>query len=108
MARRASEPDGRGRRTCTRSGSSRSCFLLPGLYALIVPAIRLTLTQWRVKQAPVYRRVYTAAAIGIAYGCARLVYMAVLPAGSRPAGLPVEPHRDVAGAPRAQARSPSG
>jgi diguanylate cyclase (GGDEF)-like protein len=54
-------------------------FLLPGLYALIVPAIRLTLTQWRVRRAPAYKRVYTVAAIGIAYGCARLVYMGLLP-----------------------------
>lgn len=56
-------------------------FLLPGIYALIVPAIRLALTQWRVKRAPVYKRVYTAAAIGIAYGCARLVYVSLLPPG---------------------------
>jgi hypothetical protein len=55
-------------------------FLLPGLYALIVPVIRLTLTQWRVRRAPVYKRVYTVAAIGIAYGCARLVYTDALPA----------------------------
>jgi diguanylate cyclase (GGDEF)-like protein len=54
-------------------------FLLPGVYALIVPAIRLTLTQLRVRRAPVYKRVYTVAAIGIAYGCARLVYLGVLP-----------------------------
>src|ERR1700722_9805082 len=59
-------------------------FLLPGLYALIVPAIRITLTQWRVRRAPVYKRVYTTAAIGIAYGCARLVYMGVLPVGCQP------------------------
>jgi diguanylate cyclase (GGDEF)-like protein len=59
-------------------------FLLPGLYALIVPAIRLTLTQWRVRRAPVYKRVYTVAAIGIAYGCARLVYTDALPAAYDP------------------------
>jgi len=59
-------------------------FLLPGLYGLIVPAIRLTLTQWRVRRAPAYKRVYTAAAIGTAYGCARLVYLGVLPANVDP------------------------
>ncbi|MBO0769789.1 MAG: GGDEF domain-containing protein, partial [Solirubrobacterales bacterium] len=59
-------------------------FLLPGLYALIVPAIRITLTQWRVRQAPVYKRVYTVASIGIAYGCARLVYMTMLPGSTTP------------------------
>jgi diguanylate cyclase (GGDEF)-like protein len=59
-------------------------FLLPGLYALIVPVIRLALTQWRVRRAPVYKRVYTVAAIGIAYGCARTVYLGALPAGYDP------------------------
>jgi diguanylate cyclase (GGDEF)-like protein len=59
-------------------------FLLPGLYALIVPVFRIALTQWRVRRAPVYKRVYTVAAIGIAYGCARLVYLNALPAGCNP------------------------
>jgi diguanylate cyclase (GGDEF)-like protein len=59
-------------------------FLLPSFYALIVPAIRLTLTQFMVRRAPVYKRVYTAAAIGVAYGCARLVYVSALPAGVEP------------------------
>jgi diguanylate cyclase (GGDEF)-like protein len=48
--------------------------LLPPLYALLVPIVRLALTQWRVRQAPVYRRVFTAAAIGISYGCASLLF----------------------------------
>jgi diguanylate cyclase (GGDEF)-like protein len=58
--------------------------LLPPLYALVVPVIRLALTQWRVKRAPVYRRVFTAAAIGIAYGCASAVYHGILPVGCHP------------------------
>src|SRR5215469_15525808 len=58
--------------------------LLPVLYALIMPAIRLALTQWRVKRAPPYRRVFTAAAIGLAYGSASLVYHAILPDGYHP------------------------
>jgi diguanylate cyclase (GGDEF)-like protein len=60
--------------------------LLPVLYALIMPAIRLALTQWRVKQAPLYRRVFTAAAIGLAYGSASLVYHGILPADGHPRG----------------------
>ena len=51
------------------------------LYALVIPAIRLALTQWRVRRAPPYRRVFTAAAIGLAYGSASLVFHAMLPAG---------------------------
>ncbi len=58
--------------------------LLPPLYALVVPAIRLALTQWRVRRAPLYRRVFTASAIGIAYGSASLVYHGILPVGCHP------------------------
>jgi diguanylate cyclase (GGDEF)-like protein len=83
MARRASEPEGVVKDVYA-VWELPMVFLLPGLYALIVPAIRLTLTQFRVKRAPVYRRVYTAAAIGISYGCARLVYGSMLPAGVMP------------------------
>jgi len=36
------------------------------------------LTQWRVRHAPVYRRVFSAAAIGISYGCAFLVFRALV------------------------------
>jgi diguanylate cyclase (GGDEF)-like protein len=79
MARRASEPAGVVKDVYA-VWELPVVFLLPGLYALIVPAIRLTLTQWRVRRAPAYKRVYTVAAIGIAYGCARMVYMGVLPA----------------------------
>jgi len=83
MTRRASEPAGVVKDVYA-VWELPIVFLLPGLYALIVPVIRLTLTQWRVRRAPVYKRVYTAAAIGTAYGCARLVYMGALPAGYDP------------------------
>ncbi|TVZ00953.1 GGDEF domain-containing protein [Trebonia kvetii] len=83
MSRRASEPTGVVKDVYA-VWELPIVFLLPGIYALIVPAIRLTLTQWRVRRAPVYKRVYTAAAIGIAYGLARLVFMAVLPVGCQP------------------------
>jgi diguanylate cyclase (GGDEF)-like protein len=83
MARRASEPTGVVKDVYA-VWELPVVFLLPGLYGLIVPAIRLTLTQWRVRRAPVYKRVYTVAAIGIAYGCARLVYLSALPAGYDP------------------------
>ena len=51
--------------------------VLPPLYALLTPIVRLTLTQWRVRKAPVYRRVFSAAAIGIAYGCTSLAFRAL-------------------------------
>ena len=58
--------------------------LLPLLYALIIPAIRLALTQWRVRRAPPYRRAFTASAVGIGYGCASTVYHGILPVGCHP------------------------
>jgi diguanylate cyclase (GGDEF)-like protein len=58
--------------------------LLPMVYALIVPTIRLALTQWRVRRAPPYRRAFSAAAIGIAYGSASLLYHGLLPVGCHP------------------------
>ena len=48
--------------------------LLPLVYALFMPIARLGLAQWRVGRAPVYRRVFSAAAIGIAYGSASLAF----------------------------------
>ncbi len=83
MARRASEPAGVVKDVYA-VWELPIVFLLPGLYALVAPVLRISLTQWRVKRAPVYRRVYTAAAIGIAYGCARLAFTALLPAGCHP------------------------
>jgi diguanylate cyclase (GGDEF)-like protein len=80
MTRRASQPDGVVKDVYA-VWELPMVFLLPGLYALIVPAIRLTLMQWRVGRVPVYRRVYTAATIGIGYGCARFVYMSMMPPG---------------------------
>ena len=61
--------------------------LLPPLYALLMPIVRLALTQWRVRQAAVYRRVFTAAAIGISYLCASLTFrgLARLALGPGPA-----------------------
>jgi diguanylate cyclase (GGDEF)-like protein len=78
MSRRASEPDGVVKDVYA-VWELPMVFLLPGLYALMVPAIRLTLSQWRVRKVPAYRRVYTAATIGVGYGCARYIFMSVIP-----------------------------
>ena len=51
-----------------------AAILLPPLYALIVPAVRIALVQWRIRRAPVYRRVFTGAAIGISYGAASVTF----------------------------------
>ena len=38
-----------------------AAILLPPLYALIVPIIRIALLQRRIRRAPVYRRVFSGA-----------------------------------------------
>ena len=48
--------------------------LLPPFYALLMPIVRLALTQWRVRRGSVYRRVFSAAAIGLSYVTAALVF----------------------------------
>lgn len=48
--------------------------LLPPLYALIVPISRLALMQWRVRKAPLYRRVFSGASVGLSYGAASVMY----------------------------------
>ena len=51
--------------------------LLPPLYALIAPIPRVALMQWRGVSIPVYRRVFSAAAIGLSYGATSLAFHAV-------------------------------
>jgi diguanylate cyclase (GGDEF)-like protein len=48
--------------------------LLPPFYALIVPGPLLALTQLRVHRGIVYRRVFSAASIALAYGAASWVF----------------------------------
>jgi diguanylate cyclase (GGDEF)-like protein len=51
-----------------------AAILLPPFYALIVPVVRIALVQWRIRRAPVYRRVFTGAAIGLSYGAASVTF----------------------------------
>jgi diguanylate cyclase (GGDEF)-like protein len=48
--------------------------LLPPVYALLVPIFRLTLAQWRIRRSPFYRRVFSAAIVGLSYGGASLTF----------------------------------
>jgi diguanylate cyclase (GGDEF)-like protein len=50
--------------------------LLPPVYAMVTPVPLLVLTQWRIHRGVVYRRVFTAAGMGLAYGAASLVFRA--------------------------------
>jgi diguanylate cyclase (GGDEF)-like protein len=48
--------------------------LLPPFFALISPIARLALTHWRVRRAPLYRRVFSGAAVGLSYGAASVTF----------------------------------
>jgi diguanylate cyclase (GGDEF)-like protein len=48
--------------------------LLPPFFALISPIARIALTQLRVQRAPLYRRVFTGAAVGLSYGAASVTF----------------------------------
>ena len=51
-----------------------AAILLPALYALIIPVIRIALLQWRIRRAPVYRRVFSAATLSLSYGAASVTF----------------------------------
>jgi diguanylate cyclase (GGDEF)-like protein len=48
--------------------------LLPPFYAIVTPVPLLVLTQWRIHRGVVYRRVFTAAAVGLCYGAAAVLF----------------------------------
>jgi diguanylate cyclase (GGDEF)-like protein len=48
--------------------------LLPPVCALLSPLFQGILTQWRIRRNPVYRRVFSAAAIGLSYGSASIAF----------------------------------
>ncbi len=64
--------------------------LLPPVYVLLAPFPLMALTQWRVRPTLIYRRVFSAAAIGLAYAAASLAWHSsigsggALPGGSQP------------------------
>ncbi len=53
--------------------------LLPPLYGLAAPIVRIALLQWRVRRALAYRRVFSAAALGLAYAAASVSFRALAP-----------------------------
>jgi diguanylate cyclase (GGDEF)-like protein len=67
-----------------------AAILLPLAYVPVLPIVRLALTQWRVARAPLHRRAFTAAAIGLSYVAAAHVFHVLIRqvpgAASDPAG----------------------
>ncbi|MBO0775351.1 MAG: GGDEF domain-containing protein [Actinobacteria bacterium] len=56
-----------------------AAILLPPLYALLAPVLRIVLAQWRIRQIPIHRRALTAAAIGLSYGVVSLLFHTLVP-----------------------------
>ena len=53
--------------------------LLPAMYVTVAPIPLLVLTQWRIHRGTVHRRVFSAAAMGLSYGAASLMFHALPP-----------------------------
>ena len=74
--------------------------LLPPVFVLVAPLIRIGLTQWRVRRIPAHRRVFAAAAVGLSYGLASVGFHAIARLVTGP-GVLVNPgrysHAQVAG-----------
>jgi len=88
LTRRGSEPEGHVK-DMYAVWELPVVILLPLPYALLMPAIRGALTQWRIRRSAVHRRVFSAAAIGLSYACA---WMAFHGAGRLVSGLtPLNP-----------------
>ncbi len=67
-----------------------AAILLPPIYVLILTALHYAFIQWRIRQAAVYRRMYSASAVGLAFVAAGLIFRwlrrTVLP--TAPSGVP--------------------
>lgn len=48
--------------------------LLAPLYVMVIPVVRLALVQWRIRRAPLHRRVFSSAVLGLAFGGASLTF----------------------------------
>jgi diguanylate cyclase (GGDEF)-like protein len=94
LTRRSSEPEGHVK-DVHAVWELPVVILLPFPYALLMPAVRAALTQWRIRRTAAYRRVFSAAAIGLSYACASLAFHGT---GRLVPGLvPVESPSPVAG-----------
>ena len=75
--RRVPEPAGMNANDMLGAWSLATAVLLPPVYALIAPILLMTLTQWRVRRIAVYKRVYSAAAIGLAQASGSALFHAL-------------------------------
>jgi diguanylate cyclase (GGDEF)-like protein len=55
-----------------------AAFLLPLAYAPLAPVVRLALTQWRIRRVAPYKRVFSAATVGLSYVVAAFLFHLLL------------------------------
>jgi diguanylate cyclase (GGDEF)-like protein len=55
-----------------------AAMLLPLAYVPLLPIVRFALAQWRIRRVPVYRRAFSAAAIGLSYVAAALAFHSLI------------------------------
>jgi diguanylate cyclase (GGDEF)-like protein len=67
-----------------------AAILLPLVYVPLLPIVRLALTQWRIQRVPVYRRVFSAAVVGLSYVAAGLTFRGVIRLAPGAAAHPAE------------------
>jgi diguanylate cyclase (GGDEF)-like protein len=88
--RRVPEPAGMNANDMLAAWSVPIAVLVAPVFSLVAAAALMALTQWRVRRIPVYKRVYSAAAIGLSHAAGSLLFSA-LPAQARDGGLLGQP-----------------
>jgi diguanylate cyclase (GGDEF)-like protein len=77
LTRRSGEPGGGLIKETHAVWELPIALLLPPLYGLIAPIVRIAVTQWRVRRALAYRRIFTAAALGLTYAAVSVAFRAL-------------------------------
>lgn len=88
--RRLSEPAGGQLHDLLSAWWLPTAVLLPPVYALLSPVALLALSQWRVRALVIHRRIFSAAAIGLAYGGSSVAFHALTGATGTTADGPSE------------------
>jgi diguanylate cyclase (GGDEF)-like protein len=55
-----------------------AALLLPLAYVPLLPVVRMALTQWRIHRGPPYRRVFSAAVVGLSYVAAAVTFHSLI------------------------------
>lgn len=76
-SRRIPEPSGMNANDMLSAWYVPVAVLLPPFWSLLTPVLLMALTQWRVQRIDTYKRVYSAAAIGVAHAAASSAFAAM-------------------------------